>query len=47
MGKKRKAGITLTRQLGIVGYYCLEHELPPLNAIVVNQDTESPEQMSS
>ena len=35
MGKDRRAGITLTRQLGIVGHYCLEHELPPLNVIVV------------
>ena len=42
MGKSRRAGITLTRQLGIVGHYCLEHDLPPLNAIVVNQDTGEP-----
>ena len=42
MGKDRRAGITLARQLGIVGYYCLEHELPPLNVVVVNQDTGDP-----
>lgn len=42
MGKSRLAGRTLARQLGIVGYYCLEHGLPPLNAIVVNQDTGLP-----
>ena len=42
MGKDRRAGITLTRQLGIVGHYCLEHELPPLNVIVVNQNTGEP-----
>ena len=42
MGKDRRAGITLTRQLGIVGHYCLEQGLPPLNAIVVNQDTGEP-----
>ena len=31
MGKDPKAGITLARQLGIVGVYCVEHGLPPLN----------------
>ena len=42
MGKDRRAGITLTRQLGIVGVYCVGHGLPPLNVIVVNQDTQEP-----
>ena len=42
MGKDRKAGITLARQLGIVGVYCIDHELPPLNVIVVNQQTGQP-----
>ena len=37
MGKDRKAGITLGRQLGIVGRYCLANNCPPLNVIVVNQ----------
>lgn len=42
MGKSRQSGRTLARQLGTVGFYCLEHELPPLNAIVVNQSTGLP-----
>lgn len=42
MGKDRKAGITLSRQLGIVGGYCVQHGLPPLNVIVVNQETGEP-----
>ena len=42
MGKDRKAGITLARQLGIVGRYCLHCGLPPLNVIVVAQDTGRP-----
>lgn len=42
MGKDRKAGRTLARQLGIVGYYCLNCGLPPLNAIVVNQKEDKP-----
>ena len=42
MGKDRKAGITLARQLGIVGVYCVDHGLPPLNVIVVNKETGGP-----
>lgn len=42
MGKPRRAARTLARQLGIVGLYCLENELPPLNVIVVNQKTQKP-----
>ena len=42
MGKPRRAGYTLGRQLGIVGYYCLNCELPPLNVIVVNEKEEKP-----
>ena len=42
MGKDRKAGITLSRQLGIVGVYCVDHGLPPLNVIVVNRETGEP-----
>jgi hypothetical protein len=38
----RKAGITLARQLGIVGEYCKANGLPPLNTIVVNQSTGMP-----
>lgn len=42
MGKHRKAGITLSRQLGIVGVHCVNHGQPPLNVIVVNQETGEP-----
>ena len=42
MGKSSLAGRTLSRQLGIVGYYCLENNLPALNAIVINKDTGAP-----
>ena len=42
MGKSRQAARTLDRQLGTVGYYCLENGLPPLNAVVVNQETGMP-----
>ncbi len=38
----RRAGHMLGRQLGIVGHYCLMNDLPALNAIVVNQDTQEP-----
>jgi hypothetical protein len=38
----RRAGHTLSRQLGIVGQYCLLNDLPALNAIVVNQTTGVP-----
>lgn len=42
MGKDRRAGHTLGRQLGIVGYYCLSRKLPPLNVIVVTEREEKP-----
>ena len=42
MGKPRRAGYTLGRQLGIVGHYCLDCGLPPLNVIVVNEKREKP-----
>ena len=42
MGKDRRAGHTLGRQLGIVGYYCLSCKLPPLNVIVVTEREEKP-----
>jgi hypothetical protein len=38
----RRAGHTLSRQLGIVGKLCTLNDLPALNAIVVNQDTLLP-----
>lgn len=37
-----RAGHTLGRQLGIVGRFCVENDLPPLNVIVVNKETEAP-----
>ena len=42
MGKPRRAGVTLTRQLGIIGRYCEENDLPALNAIVVSQRWGAP-----
>lgn len=36
MGYDPRAGHTLGRQLGIVGYCCLENGLPALNSIVVS-----------
>lgn len=38
----RRAGHMLSRQLGIVGNYCLMNDLPALNSIVVNQLTGDP-----
>lgn len=38
----RQAGRTLGRQLGIIGQLCLWNDLPPLNSIVVNQQTKVP-----
>lgn len=32
----------LSRQLGIVGHYCVLNGLPPLNVIVVNKTSEMP-----
>lgn len=32
----------LSRQLGIVGHYCVANDLPPLNTIVVNRNSEMP-----
>ena len=37
MGKPRRAGVTLTRQLGIIGKWCAENDLPALNAIVISK----------
>ena len=42
MGKPRRAGVTLTRQLGIIGKYCEENDLPALNAIVVSKNQGEP-----
>jgi hypothetical protein len=40
--RDRRAGHMLGRQLGIVGMYCKTHDIAPLNAIVVTQDSEEP-----
>lgn len=37
-----RAGHMLSRQLGIVGNYCLMNSLPALNAMVVNAQTGEP-----
>lgn len=42
MGLSPQAGRTLGRQLGIVGYCCIENGLPALNSIVVNATTGVP-----
>jgi hypothetical protein len=42
MGLDPRAGITLGRQLGIVGHCCLRNGLPALNSIVVNATTGAP-----
>jgi hypothetical protein len=38
----KRAGHMLSRQLGIVGRYCKDNDIPPLNAIVVNAETGMP-----
>ena len=42
MGMDPRAGRTLADALGIIGHYCLLNDLPTLNSIVVNQETEAP-----
>lgn len=42
MDMNPRAGITLTRHLGLIGTFCKENNLPPLNVIVINDDTGSP-----
>lgn len=32
----------ISRQLGIIGHYCVMNDLPPLNVIVVNKDSDLP-----
>lgn len=38
----KRAGHTLGRQLGMIGKLCILNNLPALNSIVVNQNTEMP-----
>ncbi len=42
MGMDPKAGFTFGRHLGVLGFYCQEEGLPPLNAIAVNDTTGVP-----
>jgi hypothetical protein len=42
MGMSRNAGRTLSRHLGLIGFFCIENNLPPLNTIVINDDTGIP-----
>lgn len=42
MGMSAKAGLTLSRHLGLIGYFCQQEGLPPLNAIAVNVATGTP-----
>lgn len=42
MGYDSRAGHTLGRHLGVLGWYCLENELPMLNAIVVGKASGEP-----
>jgi hypothetical protein len=38
----RRSGHGLSRQLGLVGCYCIRNGLPTLNSIVINQETRAP-----
>ncbi|MER8512111.1 hypothetical protein NKH47_04050 [Mesorhizobium sp. M1060] len=42
MGMDRRAGITLNRQLGVVGDICVANDLPALNCIVINDRLNAP-----
>ena len=42
MGMDSRAGIGLGRELGIVGYFCVQNGLPAINNIVVNRETGVP-----
>ena len=42
MGMDRKAAVSLGKHLGVIGYYCKQEGLPPLNAIAVNETTGEP-----
>lgn len=38
----KQAGRAIGRQLGIVGMYCKMNDMPPINVIVVTQETREP-----
>jgi hypothetical protein len=42
MGMNSKAGVTFSRHLGLLGFYCQQEGLPPLNVIAVNAVTGIP-----
>lgn len=42
MNMNPKAGVTLSKHLGIIGLYCQQENLPPLNTIAVNDQTGDP-----
>jgi len=42
MGMDRQAANTLSKHLGVVGLFCQQESLPPLNVIVVNGDSGQP-----
>lgn len=42
MGMSVKAAVTLGKHLGVIGHYCQQEGLPPLNAIAVNLTTGEP-----
>ncbi|HVQ68149.1 MAG TPA: hypothetical protein VMT08_11675 [Bradyrhizobium sp.] len=42
MDLDRRAGIGLHRELGIVGTYCIQNDLPAIGCIVVSQETGTP-----
>lgn len=42
MGMDPKAGVTLSKHLAVIGYFCQEQGLPPLNAIAINDTSGQP-----
>ncbi|NOD84026.1 hypothetical protein [Ruegeria sp. HKCCD6119] len=42
MGMDKRAAVTLSKHLGVIGYYCKQEGLPPLNVIAVNDETGEP-----
>jgi hypothetical protein len=42
MGMSRKAAVTLSKHLGVLGFYCQEEGLPPINTIVVASNHGEP-----
>jgi hypothetical protein len=44
MGINKRAAIDLGRELGIIGKFCLQNDLPALNCVVVSPQTGTPGQ---